>query len=1125
MFELFESYYSKFNSTKDKDEEKVLIYSSQKKFKKQKYDKIFLPGFIGTSEDYQQEFQSFRKLIDDKGTLVITSINPIWGGIFGYNNPRTPLLYLWFIENLLEISNFKIVKSGYFVIPPKVPILAKFLNSIIPKIPKLKRILPFQFAIAKPEKLLPLKEYSVSVVIPMHNEEENVAECIKQVPKMGKFTEIIIVDDGSTDNTLKIAKSFEKKYKNLKIFSLKPNQGKVWAVKKGFDEARGDILMIWDADRTILAAELPRFYQLFATGQAEYVQGTRLAYPMEKEAMKFLNLAGNLFFGWVYSFLLNTRITDTLCGTKVMFKKDYQKIKLGTEPWGDFDLLFGAANLGLRIKEIPIHYKARIAGKSKMKTLRYGLVVTKMALKGVLEFKLIPFIKDLSQSKLILLIILLAGLMRFMGLTPNIPFHPDEGYTQLATHNLVVDIVSKGDFEPKAYKYGSLIFFINTLVYLPFLILTFVYYFLNNLSLNSSLAARPFMDTFLEIVYKNGFYIFLLERTITAIFGVASIFVLYAIAKKLFNKNIALLGALIFTITPLHVRDSHYLTTDIPFLFFVLLSFLCMVNLFQTGKLSWYILSGFFIGISSTIRYFPIALLVLPLAWIYGKKDKRWLPKIFLSLIFIPIGLLIGVPFLPFSHESQVIFQREMENLVLPFYGTSISAYATNFISYILSFGKNPLPDISTLQPGSFLPYHASFLYFTGFGILPTLAGLAGIVIGLIKYPKQSFMLLIIPIVNFIYISFYMHAVYQRLSIPILPFLSLFTAVFLFNIWLILKSTIKGEYKSSIFAVILIFVLFYPLSQSLISSYQCSKESVYATTKKWMDKNADPDIKLAYQPGLPFPSKNFTNHTEFFRPNKDFFLEEVRNMGKEYAFFNPASLIDYFAYSFSNEFFTPPRELYSNSIIPLALKEYESRAILLDKIEKNKLCEATEFYFYKMPELPPVSKNLQSGFYFDSESDLNFWRVQYYELASQPIRVSHNAHEGYTNKGSLEYKWENISYTAPRVVSKLIAIEPGKNYTLSAWIKSDNTLLEDQRDGFLRLDFYETDKQSFSLPGDVIAMTPRTYGEPGWRKVQVSTQAPNDMHFATISFQVTGTKGTGSFFIDDLEFYGPDNKN
>lgn len=1119
MFSLFKNFFSQFQNPNDK----VLIYPSLKKSKQQKYDKIFLPDFIGTSDDYQPKFEEIRKYIKDDGTLVLTSINPVWGKLFGYKNPKTPLLYLWFIENLLEISNFRIVTAGYFAVPPNWFLLSPILNSILPKIPKLKRILPYQFAIAQPEKLLPLKQYSISVVIPMHNEEGNVANCIKQVPKMGKFTEIIVVDDGSTDNTLKIAKSYQKKYKNLKIFSLKSNQGKVWAVKKGFDEAKGDVLMIWDADRTVPASELPRFYDLFSSGQAQYAQGTRLAYPMEKEAMKYLNLAGNLFFGWVYSFILNTRITDTLCGTKVMLKKDYNKIKFGTEPWGDFDLLFGAANLRLRIKEIPIHYKARVAGKSKMKTLKYGIVVSKMALKGLLQFKLIPFLNDLLHHKPIVLVILLAALVRFMGLMPNIPFHPDEGYTQLATHNLVVDIVSKGDFEPKAYKYGSLIFYINTLVYLPFLIWTYTVYFLNNLLLNSFLAARPFMDTFLEIVYKNGYYVFLMERTITAVFGIVSVLVIYLIGKKLFNQTVGLMGSLIFAVAPLHVRDSHYLTTDVPFLFFVLLSFLFMVNLLQTGKLRWYILSGFFIGVSATVRYYPIAFLVLPVAWVFDqKKGRGWILKIFLSLFFVLLGALVGVPFLPFSRESQDIFQREMDNLVLPFYGTSISLFATDLLRFLISFGKSSFPDPGTLYPGKFVPFHSSYLFFTGFGVIPTIISLIGIIFGLIKFPRQTLILLVIPIVNFVYISFYMHAVYQRLSLPILPFLSLFGGIFLYFIQTISNKFRPVIVSRIIFIIVVLSIFYYPFTQSLSLSYDCSKESVYVQGKKWMDKNADPDIKLAYQPGLQFPSKNFTNHKESFRPEREFFLEEIRALDKEFAFFNPASLVDYFAYSFQNEYFIPPKELYNNSIILLAIHEYNSRAILLDKIDKNKLCEATEFYFYKIPKPVPDAKKLSSGFYFVNENELDFWKMQTYDQKHQQVKISRNLKEGHKKEGSLQYTWQDISFTAPRIVSDMVPVDPEGNYTLSAWVKTNNLLLENERDGFFRIDFYNTNQQSTNLPGMVTAITPRIFGEPGWKNIKVSVKAPKEANYAAVSFQITGTKGTGSFFLDDIEIYGPD---
>lgn len=242
--------------------------------------------------------------------------------------------------------------------------------------------------------MLVSKNYSCSIVVPCYNEEDNVAECIKRAPKIGKFTEIIISDDGSQDGTVEVAMKFKAKYRNLKVLASGKNRGKGLAVKFGADRAKGDIILVWDADRTVPAKELHRFYDVLATGQAQFANGTRFAYAMENRAMPIANFIGNMLFGVLYSWIFDAQITDTLCGTKALFRKDCKKIVFGTELWGDYDLLFGARTLGLKIKEVPIHYKARVAGQSKMKTFRYGLVIAKMALKGIWKFKILPLLRD-----------------------------------------------------------------------------------------------------------------------------------------------------------------------------------------------------------------------------------------------------------------------------------------------------------------------------------------------------------------------------------------------------------------------------------------------------------------------------------------------------------------------------------------------------------------------------------------------------------------------------------------------------------------------------------------------------------------------------------------------------------
>jgi len=232
------------------------------------------------------------------------------------------------------------------------------------------------------------KDFSCSVIIPCHNEEENIAECIERIPKMGNFTEIIVVDDGSTDKTKDVVQKMLANPNNLKLISYSPNKGKGFAVRKGFDEAKGDVLMILDADMSVPPEELPLFFSPIAKGEAEAVNGTRLIYPMEKGAMSHFRHFGNKIFALIFAWWMKRRITDTLCGTKAILKKHYERIQMGRCPWGDFDILIGIAKLNLKMKEIPIHYKRRRKGKSKMRIFKDGGVFLRMCWYGVKELKL-----------------------------------------------------------------------------------------------------------------------------------------------------------------------------------------------------------------------------------------------------------------------------------------------------------------------------------------------------------------------------------------------------------------------------------------------------------------------------------------------------------------------------------------------------------------------------------------------------------------------------------------------------------------------------------------------------------------------------------------------------------------
>ena len=377
----------------------------------EKFNYVILPNSVDHFFDIQTVLEKAKKCLYKDGRLIITNTNPRWQLAFSvlekFDLKRSEKDKNWLrlkdLANIVEISGLGIVDKGYrILVPYHVPFLTRWLNQLA-NIPGLAAFSTEQFIVARPLHKK-RRKMTCTVVIPCFNEEENIEKCIKSVPKMGEYTEILVVDDGSLDNTSRVVKKLERKRKNLRLISYKPNRGKGWAVKRGMDEARGDVLMILDADMTVDPSELPRFFDIIASGQADFVNGTRLIYPMEEQAMRQLNLLGNLGFSWIFSWILSQHITDTLCGTKALLKTDYEKIHMSGKSWGDFDLLFGAAENNLKIVELPVHYKKRVAGESKMRAFKHGKVLAQKCVEGFWRLKvksLIPnngLLKAFSQS-------------------------------------------------------------------------------------------------------------------------------------------------------------------------------------------------------------------------------------------------------------------------------------------------------------------------------------------------------------------------------------------------------------------------------------------------------------------------------------------------------------------------------------------------------------------------------------------------------------------------------------------------------------------------------------------------------------------------------------------------------
>ena len=371
----------------------------------EKFDYIILSDLLNDIWDVQSLFEQIKSLCSPKTRIIINSYSHLWELPLKITNAlglsKARLQQNWLtkedIENLLEITNFDVIRStSEILFPLNIPLLSHIANRYLAKIFPFSLFALTNIIIVKDliNEPATYKEESVSVIVPARNEAGNIQNIIDQIPEMGSTTEIIFVEGGSKDNTYETIQAAIKNNPDLNLSLYKQSgKGKGDAVRLGFNKANGDILMILDADLTVPAEDLPRFYKVINSGKAEFVNGVRLVYPMQKRAMRFLNLIGNKFFSIAFSWLLGQPIKDTLCGTKVIHKYDYEQISKNREyfgdfdPFGDFDLIFGAAKLNLKIVDLPIRYRERIYGDTNISRWKHGLLLLRMVIFAAKKIK------------------------------------------------------------------------------------------------------------------------------------------------------------------------------------------------------------------------------------------------------------------------------------------------------------------------------------------------------------------------------------------------------------------------------------------------------------------------------------------------------------------------------------------------------------------------------------------------------------------------------------------------------------------------------------------------------------------------------------------------------------------
>ena len=359
------------------------------------FDYIVIADTIGMFEDIDATLRLIHGLCAPSTRIIIAYYSHLWEPILKLaellhiRNRQPAINYIATADflNLMDLADLEVISQEQRqLLPLRWFGLGPFINRFIAPLPGIRQLCLRTYLVGRPVRLFPDRKLSASILIPCRNEKGNIENAIRRMPRFGSAQEILFVEGNSSDGTFEECERVRDAYRDswdIKVLR-QDGKGKGDAVRKGFAAAKHDVLMILDADLTMPPEALPKYHAVIESGKAEFVNGTRLIYPMENEAMRPLNFIANRCFAYLFSYLVNTRLTDTLCGTKVLLRRDYEMLARerdyfgNFDPFGDFDLIFGAAKQNLKIIETPIHYKARTFGETQISRFRDGWLLLKM---------------------------------------------------------------------------------------------------------------------------------------------------------------------------------------------------------------------------------------------------------------------------------------------------------------------------------------------------------------------------------------------------------------------------------------------------------------------------------------------------------------------------------------------------------------------------------------------------------------------------------------------------------------------------------------------------------------------------------------------------------------------------
>jgi SAM-dependent methyltransferase len=367
------------------------------------FDFILVVDTIGFLDDCQAFLEKLHPFCNRQTRIIIAYYSHLWWPFLKLaenvglraRQPPDNVLSGSDLCNIAKLADMDVVtSSARLLLPVRAFGLGRLINRFVSSLPLISNLALRHYTVCRSLRADPETPRSATVVIPARNEEANIAVAVKRLPRFCDDIEVIFVEGHSKDRTYLEMQRVQAAHPEWDIKVMRqPGKGKADAVFAAFEVARGDVLMILDADLTMPPEQLPKFWEILRQNKAEFANGSRLIYPMENEAMRFLNLVANKIFSYLFSWLLGQRVTDTLCGTKVLRSNDYKRIQAGRgyfgdfDPFGDFDLLFGAVKLKLKSVDVPIRYAARSYGETQISRFRHGLLLLQMVWFALLRIK------------------------------------------------------------------------------------------------------------------------------------------------------------------------------------------------------------------------------------------------------------------------------------------------------------------------------------------------------------------------------------------------------------------------------------------------------------------------------------------------------------------------------------------------------------------------------------------------------------------------------------------------------------------------------------------------------------------------------------------------------------------